>query len=79
MLFTLLAQNIFSAPFDDESSTSLSGSVELTALDAITTTVMPNSTDKGGKISEDDFDLTPLSKMLIKITNPKCFNQGLVM
>ena len=36
---------------------------------------MPNSTDKGGKISEDDFDLTPFSKMLIKITNPKYFNQ----
>ena len=38
--------------------------MELTALDAITTTVMPNSTDKGGKISEDDFD--KLLRSLIK-------------
>ena len=62
ILFTLLAQSIFSAPFDDEDSTSLSGSVELTALDAIPTTVMPMiipSTVKGEKISEDIYNLTP--------------------
>ena len=52
--------------------------VELTALDAITPTVMPTiipSTVIGGKISEDIYNLTPSSKMPNKINNSKCFNQ----